>query len=37
MLAERIFKNVEELARSIQILTDTGQIMPVKQMDYMIP
>ena len=37
MLAERCFNNAEELAKSIQILIDTGQLLPVKQMDYMIP
>ena len=37
MTAQRCFNNAEELAKSIQILIDTGQILPVKQMDYMIP
>ena len=37
MLAQRCFKNAEELAKSIRILVDTGQLLPVKQMDYMIP
>ena len=37
MLAQRCFKNTEELAKSIRILVDTGQLLPVKQMDYMIP
>ena len=37
MLAQRCFNNAEELAKSIRILVDTGQLLPVKQMDYMIP
>ena len=37
MTAQRCFNNAEELAKSIRILIDTGQILPVKQMDYMIP
>ena len=37
MTAQRCFNNAEELAKSIQILIDTGQLLPVKQMDYMIP
>ena len=36
MFAQRIFKNVEELAKSTRILADTGQIRPVRQMNYMI-
>ena len=36
MLAQRRFKNAEEPAKSIRILADTGQLLPVKQMDYMI-
>ena len=37
MLAQRCFNNAEELAKSIRILVDTGQLLPVKQMNYMIP
>ena len=37
MLAQRCFNNAEELAKSIKILVDTGHLLPVKQMDYMIP
>ena len=37
MTAQRCFNNAEELVKSIQILADTGQLLPVKQMDYMIP
>ena len=36
MIAQRCFNNAEELAKSIQILIDTGQLLPVKQTDYMI-
>ena len=36
MTAQRCFKNAEELAKSIRILVDTGQLLPVKRMDYMI-
>ena len=37
MTAQRCFNNAEELAKSIRILVDTGHLLPVKQMDYMIP
>ena len=37
MLAQRSFRNAGELAKSIRILADTGQLRPVKQMDYTIP
>ena len=36
MTAQRCFNNAEELAKSVQILADTGQLLPVKQTDYMI-
>ena len=35
--AQRSFKNAEEFAKSIQILADAGQLMPVKQMNYTVP
>ena len=37
MTAQRCFNNAEELAKSVQILADIGQLLPVKQTDYMIP
>ena len=36
MTAQRCFNNAEELAKSVQILADIGQLLTVKQMDYMI-